>query len=423
MMDQPGSGHDGGNGAARRFHDDALVFLAYTVTPVRVTRTGATLAHMAERLPGTRVDLPKLKEGGVDAVFLSVGTESISTGETGSVLWASDPLPSTRRLRSVFTGPAQIKRVLWNIDAMHRLMADNADVIELALTAADVVRIAAKGKIAGILHLTRCAIDDDLAALRAYHRMGVRGIQLAYDDGTPAWIDACHAPAEANGLTDFGRDVVAEMNRLGMLIDLAHASDAAYDAVIAASTQPVISSHSAARALCNVRRNLTDDTMRALAARRGALGMFFGSGFLDERYWDQPAARAFRGGIVQRHLELAARFVDNPFALAEALRAPAPPPDALVSSVASAPLPPLRSSPMSALLDHFDHCIRVMGGDYVCLGSDFGGIDDDGVIGLDEPSKLPNLTAALLDRGYGQNTVGKLLGTNLLRLFRDVAGD
>ena len=406
---------------ARELHHNSLVFLAYTVTPVRVDRHGASLAHMAQRLPGTRVDLPKLKGGGVDAVFLSVGTESISTGEGGRTMWVTDPLPARRRLRPVFRGAAEIKRVLWSIDALHDLAARNDDVLELAFTAADVERIAAKGKIAGIMHLTRCAIDDDLAALRAYHGLGVRGIQLAYDDGSPAWIDACHAPPDAGGLTDFGRDVIAEMNRLGMLIDLAHASDAAYDAVLAASAQPVISSHSAARSLCPVRRNLTDETLRSLASRGGMLGMFFGSGFLDNSYWDQPAAYAFRGGIMQRHLALAAQHADDPFALAESVRAPAPPPDALAAQAASDPLPPLRSSPMSALIAHFDHCIRVMGEDSVCLGSDFGGIDDDGVIGLDEPSKLPNLTAALLEHGCSPVTVRKLLGTNLLQLFRAVA--
>lgn len=407
--------------AARRFHAESLVFLGYTVTPVQVTRKGATLAHMAQRLPGTRVDLPKLKEGGVGAVFLSAGSESISTGAAGRAMWTSDPLPAQRRLRSVFSGPAEIKRMLWSIDALHRMIAANDDVIELALCAADVDRITAKGKIAGILHLTRCAIDDDLAALRAYYGLGVRAIQLAYDDGTPAWIDACHAPPEAGGLTSFGREVVAEMNRLGMLVDLAHASDAAYDAVIATSTQPVFSSHSAARTLCDVRRNLTDETMRALVAQGGMLGMFFGSGFLDPHYWDQPAANGFRAGIERRHLELAARYADDPFALAEALRAPAPSPDALAATAAAGPLPPLRSSPMSALVAHFDHCIGVMGEDYVCLGSDFGGIDDDGVVGLDEPSKLPSLTAALLQHGYTRDTVRKLLGTNLLHLFRQVA--
>ena len=406
---------------ARELHDDSLVFLAYTVTPVRVDRHGATLAHMSQRLPGTRVDLPKLQEGGVDAVFLSVGTESISTGEGGRTLWITDPLPARRRLRPVFRGAAEIKRVLWSIDALHDLAARNDDVLELAFSASDVERIAAKGKIAGIMHLTRCAIDDDLAALRAYYGLGVRGIQLAYDDGSPAWIDACHAPPDAGGLTDFGWDVIAEMNRLGLLIDLAHASDAAYDAVLAASTQPVISSHSAARALCPVRRNLTDETLRSIVSRGGMLGMFFGSGFLDNSYWDQPAAYAFRGGIMQRHLALAAQHADDPFALAEALRTPAPPPDALAAQAAADPLPPLRSSPMSSLVAHFDHCIRVMGEDSVCLGSDFGGIDDDGVIGLDEPSKLLNLTAALVEHGYSDATVRKLLGTNLLKLFREVA--
>ena len=398
---------------ARRFHDESLVFLAYTVTPVRLTRQGASLRHMAEWLDGPRVDLPKLKQGGVDAVFLSVGSESLLVESVSNAIWATQP-PQKRLMRPVWSGAAAVKRILWGIDALHEMMAANSDVIELALGAADVERIVAKGKIAGIIHVTRGDIDDDLAMLRTYWRNGVRAMQIAYDDGRPGWVDACSYPPVAHGLTDFGRDVVREMNRLGMLIDLAHASDAAYAAVLEVSSQPVISSHSGSRALCNVWRNLSDDTFRALAAKRSLVGAFFGSGYLDERYWDQPAAHIFREQAYRRQAALAAQTWDDPLDLALALRSPAP---------SDEPPPPLpQTSPLSVLLDHIDHSVQLMGEDYVCLGSDFGGIDSDGVAGLDEPSKLPNLTAALLERGYLPTTVRKILGTNLLRLFREVVG-
>jgi len=346
-------------------------------------------------------------------VFLSVGSESLLVEPVSNAIWATQP-PQKRLMRPAWSGAAAVKRILWGIDALHEMMAANSDVIELALGAADVERIVAKGKIAGLIHVTRGDIDDDLAMLRTYWRNGVRAMQIAYDDGRPGWVDACSYPPVAHGLTDFGRDVVREMNRLGMLIDLAHASDAAYAAVLDVSSQPVISSHSGSRALCNVWRNLSDDTFRALAAKRSLVGAFFGSGYLDERYWDQPAAHIFREQAYRRQAALAAQTWDDPLDLALALRSPAP---------THEPPPPLpQTSPLSVLLDHIDHSVQLMGEDYVCLGSDFGGIDSDGVTGLDEPSKLPNLTAALLERGYPPTTVRKILGTNLLRLFREVVG-
>jgi membrane dipeptidase len=414
-----GTGAPGAAGAVsedvRRFHDECLVFLAYTVAPVQVSAGGAELGHMRRWLPGPRVDLPKLRAGGVDAVFLSAGLETIHVERWENSLWATEP-PRRQVLRPVFRGPAVVKRVLRNIDALHRMIAANEDVIELALCAADVERIAAKGKIAGILHLTRCAIDDDLAMLRMYHALGVRAIQIAYDDGEPSWVDGCQMPPVAHGLTPFGREVIGEMNRLGLLVDLAHASDASYAAVLDVSTQPVISSHAAARARCNVWRNLTDGTMRRIAAGGGQLGLFFGSGFLDPHYWEQPAALAFRGDLVTRDLELLGRHGDDPFALAAALRTA----DGPAAPRPGAPAP--RPVPIASLVRQFAYCAEVMGEDHVCVGTDFGGIRDDGVIGCDEPSKLPNLTAALLGHGYSRATVRKLLGTNLLRLFRDVAG-
>lgn len=316
----------------------------------------------------------------------------------------------------IFTGHLEIKRVLWNIDAMRRMIDDNHDIIELALCAADVERIVAKGKIAVILHLTNCAIDDDLAVLRAYHGLGVRAIQIAFNYDTPTWVDSCYSP-RTEGLTAFGEEVIHEMNRLGMLVDLAHASDTAYAKVIDTSKQPVYSSHSGARARCNMWRNLTDETLRHLASRDGLVGAFFGSNYLDPYYWDQEAALALRTVGNERVRALAERYADDPFALALALRTPAPE-TSTAGSLRARP----KSSPISALLDHLDHFVEVIGDDYVCLGSDFGGIGRDGVIGLDEPSKMPNLTAAVLARGWSHERTQKVLGTNLLNLFRTVTG-
>jgi membrane dipeptidase len=289
----------------------------------------------------------------------------------------------------------------------------NHDSVELALTAEDVERIVKGGKIAAVLHLTVATIDDDLSILQTYHRLGVRAIQIVYDESSPTWGDSSQSPTGGKGLSEFGYTVIREMNRLGIMIDLAHASDRTYEQVIAASEQPVISSHSGARAVCDVTRNLTDDIMRQLAARGGCIGMYFGSNYLDDGFLNQPGAIAYRQGIIQRHRELASQHADDPLGLAVAMREPP----------LSAEEPPLRrNASMAQLLEHFNHCIGVVGDDHICLGSDFGGIGDEGVVGLDEPSKLPNLTAALLQQGYGAESTRGMLGGNLLRLFGEVVG-
>lgn len=398
----------------RRFHDQCLVFLAYTVTPIRLTRQGASLAHMRQRLPPAQLDLHNLKEGGVDAVFLSAGSDSAPLANSADLVWATKP-PDRLYMRPVWTGAAQIKRVLWSVDALHRLIEENDDLIELALSADDVERIAARGKIAGLLHVTRGAIGDDLNALRTYYRLGVRSMQIAYDDGDPTWVDSCHSPPAAGGLSDFGRDVIAEMNRLGMIVDLAHASDKAHADVIAVSSRPVLNSHSGARALCNVWRNLTDETMRRLAARGGMLGAFFGSGYLDPAFLRQTSARGVRDEKVRRSLELQERFKDDPLGLALAIRDPGP-------GGAPASATARQVSPISVLLDHMDYCMAIVGEENYCLGSDFGGIDDDGVQGLTDASTLANLTAAMLARDYDKEKARRILGTNLLRFVREVCG-
>lgn len=400
----------------QKFHDESLVFLAYTVTPLRLARTHADLSHMARWLDGPKIDLPKLKQGGVDAIFLSVGSESVIIDH--GYYWAPDP-PQKFWIKPVFTGPAEIKRILWSIDALHEMMAQNSDIIEPALSAADVERIVAKGKIAGIIHITRGLIDDDLVALRTYHRLGVRGMQIAYDDGHPPWIDAATHPPQANGLSDFGREVILEMNRLGMVIDLAHASDKAQADVLAVSQKPVLNSHSGARALCGAWRNLSDETLQAFAAHGSMVGAFFGSGYLEERFGKNPGSAAANERLIQRQRALAEQYAGDPLTLALAVRNP--PAEEETAAAAPTVQKPKRA-PLSTLLRHMDYCMAILGEDNYCLGSDFGGIDDDGAVGLDEPSKMANLTAAMLEHGYSQEKTRKILGTNLLEFFREVVG-
>jgi membrane dipeptidase len=392
----------------RQFHDDCLVFMAYVVTPLRLTRSGASLLHMAQRNPGPSVDLPKLKAGGVDAAFLSVGVDRIII--TGDAPRPGDPWPVTR---AIFRGPAEIKRTLWGIEAFHQMVEANRDTVELALCAEDVERIVRNGKLAAILHLTVASIDDDLSILQTYHRLGARAIQIVYDESIPTWGDSSQARDGGRGLTKFGYEVIREMNRLGMMIDLAHASDRTYEHVIEASEQPVISSHSGARAVCDLTRNVPDEIMRKLAARDGIMGMYFGSNYLDEGFLKQPGAIAYRQQIVKRNDDLAKEFAEDPLGLAVAMRAPRP------NGIEP---PPRQNASMETLLAHFNHCVSVVGDEHICLGSDFGGVADEGVIGLDEPSKCPNLTAALLDQGYSREATRRILGENLLRLFGDVVG-
>jgi len=255
------------------------------------------------------------------------------------------------------------------------------------------------------------AIENSLALLRIYYRLGVRYMTLTWANSND-WAESSgdlrpEGDPLPRGLTNFGSEVVAEMNRLGMMIDVSHVSDQTFADVLAATRTPVIASHSCARALCNSPRNLTDDQLRALAANGGVCMVNFYAAFVDEEY--RQAVLTIKAERSAAHAALAAEYAARnepvPFASSNQIDR---------EFAARLPRPPFES-----LIEQFEHILRVAGIDHVGIGSDFDGISALPE-GIDSAADLPKITAALLARGYSADDLHKILGGNLMRVFSDI---
>jgi membrane dipeptidase len=292
------------------------------------------------------------------------------------------------------------------IDAVKRWAAACPDGLELARTSADVRRIVASGRVAGILAIEGGhAIEEDLALLRVFHELGVRYLTLTWNNPI-SWAWPARAKGADAGLSPFGREVVREMNRLGMLVDLSHASEKTfYDALETASV-PVLCSHSCARAICDHPRNLRDEQLRALARNGGVVGVNFYSGFLSRPFVESKRGLDERDDA--ERAELRERHRDDPARMDAELRR--------VSRAYDAAEGALPRPPLAVLLDHVEHIARVAGVDHVGLGSDFDGV---GALpeGIDDCEDLPLVTEGLLARGFPEGDVRKILGENFLRVL------
>jgi membrane dipeptidase len=326
------------------------------------------------------VDIPRLREGEMHAPFFA--------------LWV--PV--------FFRGAEAIRRTLDLRDAMQSALDTHKDQIELAMTAADIERIVKAHKIAAFLTVEGGhAIDDDLRVLRTYYQLGIRSMTLTHARNTN-WADSASDTPAHNGLTDFGKEVVREMNRLGMLVDLAHVSDKTFYDALAVTTKPVIVSHSSMRALCNVPRNVTDDMLRALARNGGVIGINFGMGFINPR--DAEALRAATETEAEAP-SLTGRALDE-YAAENAQK--------LFGKRARV------VATVEDVADHIDHAVKIAGIDHVGIGTDFDGIAGT-ANGLEDVSKMPALVAVLLQRGYSETDLKKILGENSLRVLRELTGE
>lgn len=262
--------------------------------------------------------------------------------------------------------PRATVQALRAIDAFHEAAAESGGRLRLAACAADVEAAKAEGAVAGVLSLEGAEpLDGDLGVLRLFHRLGVRGVGLTWNHRNQA-ADGVAESRAGGGLTEFGAALVKEMSRLGMWVDVAHLSPRGVDDVLAVSEAPVIASHANAHALCPHPRNLTDAQLKAIATPGGVVGAVFYRGFIAEQ---------------------------------------------------------AEEATLDRLADHVDHMVSVMGIDHVGLGSDFDGFGDDPPpAGLEDVTCLPRLTGALARRGYREADLRKILGGNLLRVFRHVAG-
>ena len=326
-----------------------------------------------------RTSIERLKKGGVSAIFFSLYIKPWYVQHGGAT-----------------------RRTLDMIDSVYRATERHPNELMLAMSSADIRRAKSQYKVACLMGIEGGhAIENSLPTLREFYRLGVRYMTLTWNN-TNDWADAGRGERKHNGLSDFGKEVVREMNRLGMLVDVSHVSDKTMSDALDVSTAPIIASHSSARALSNVPRNIPDDLLKRIAKNGGVVQINFYSLFVDQKTVS-PQADA-RGERLRTQQEaLSVKYADDPERLAEES-------DKLEAQY---PLPPL---PLSKLIDHIDHIVKVAGIDHVGLGPDFDGANDFPE-GARDVSMLPNITYELLKRGYSEADIRKILGENFLRVF------
>ncbi len=303
-------------------------------------------------------------------------------------------------------------RTLTLIDGTLEQVRRHPDKLQLCLSSDDILAAHQAGKFGVLMGIEGGhSIEDSLALLRDYYRLGVRYMTLTWSN-TNAWADSSGdiddpTVAHHNGLTPFGKQVVAEMNRLGMLVDISHVSDKTFWDVIATTRTPIIASHSSARALTHSARNMTDEMLQAVAKNNGVVMVNFFPAFIDEHWRQAWSAQAPERKKAQE--ALAAEYK------AKGLPVPYTASDKIDREFAAK----IGRAPFNSLIDHFDHVIKVAGIDHVGIGTDFDGIPVPPA-GIDSAADLPKVTAALMARGYTAEDMHKLLGGNLLRVFREV---
>ena len=303
-------------------------------------------------------------------------------------------------------------RTLTLIDGTLEQVRRHPDKLQLCLSSDDILAAHQAGKFGVLMGIEGGhSIEDSLALLRDYYRLGVRYMTLTWSN-TNAWADSSGdiddpTGAHHDGLTPFGKQVVAEMNRLGMLVDISHVSDKTFWDVIATTRTPIIASHSSARALTHTARNMTDEMLQAVAKNNGVVMVNFFPAFIDEHWRQAWSAQAPERKKAQE--ALAAEYK------AKGLPVPYTASDKIDREFAAK----IGRAPFNSLIDHFDHVIKVAGIDHVGIGTDFDGIPVPPA-GIDSAADLPKVTAALMARGYTAEDMHKLLGGNLLRVFREV---
>lgn len=328
-----------------------------------------------------RTSIARMKQGGLSAEFFSLYVKPHYVAQGGAA-----------------------RRTLDMIDAVYRAIERHPNDLMFATSAADIRRAKKQGKIAALMGIEGGhAIENSLPTLREFYRLGVRYMTLTWNN-TNDWADAGRGEKKHNGLSDFGKEVVREMNRLGMLVDVSHVSDKTMSDALDVSKAPIIASHSSARALSNVPRNIPDDLLRRIAKNGGVIQVNFYSVFVDAATVGPQSEERDRRLKAQQD-EINEKFKNDPERRAEES-------DKLE---AANPLPPL---PISKLIDHIDYIVKVAGIDHVGLGADFDGANDMPQ-GASDVSMLPNITYELLKRGYSERDIRKILGENFLRVFAE----
>ncbi|HVW84945.1 MAG TPA: membrane dipeptidase [Bryobacteraceae bacterium] len=370
---------------ARRLHAEALVFDGHVHAVDREFYHGGDIS---ERKSDGQWDLSRAREGGLKALFFSAYVPE-----------------------DYYPGRLETKQALREIDCALTQIAKNKDRIDLALRASDIERINKAGKIAAVLDLEGSFdLDGDLGLLRDFYRLGLRSYQLSAHNWDSNYVDSCCGQHQFHGLTAHGRDLIREMNRLGMVINVSHASDEAISQAIDVSTDPVIATHHGLRSFNDIPRNMPDALLKKLAAKGGVIGFQIGNEFHNRRVFDwrtEHAGKPFwdTGDIAKREASMSILDIDRMIAP----QFPMPGVDA----------PDEIRLTVDDWVGVVDRAIRLVGEDHVALGSDFDG-GPTLPRGFRDVRDLPLITEAMVRRGYSDERIRKFLGGNLLRVFRQV---
>ncbi len=359
---------------AKKIHFSSLILDTHIdVTPKLQTDWKFDELHSVGHL-----DLPRMKEGGLNGLFFSIYM-------SGNI-----------------TGPRAVNDALQRIAAVHKLAEDMPDKIMLCRTAADVRLAHKQGKVAGLMGMEGGhMINNSLPVLRMYAELGVRYLTLTHSVNTD-WADSSGDQPKHNGLTDFGKDVVRELNKLGVMVDVSHVADKTFWDALEISKAPMIASHSSCRAISGHPRNMTDEMIKALAAKGGVIQINYLDSFIDpDLYAYSQKTQAARRELTQKYQNEPRETVFSKIREELAAQFGAPP-----------------KVSWERIVEHIDHAVKLVGADHVGLGSDFDG--GSMPVGMEDCTKLPQITEALLRKGYKESDIRKILGLNTVRLLADV---
>lgn len=395
-----------------QLHREATLFLAY-LNPL-ATYTGGGVDHRVFRKddPTTQGSLPQLRRGDVDVAVFSLG---IPTRSIAPLSQADDKKPQ-RTVVPVFDGAESVEYLFRCLDDFQEVVARAVDDAGLARSVREIEDLNAAGKTAIVLHHTGAWCNGDIANLQEYYRRGVRSVHICVE-GLSGVGDPSGDVALEDGLTPFGADVVREMNRLGMVVDIAHAADHTAWQILEASAKPVMTSHTWCRALRPGVRGMPDELMRAISEKGGVIGLFLQAEPMEGAA--PPRDEKFQIEFRRRIDELWEQYGDDPYQFLAVRYNWDTWKD--LPGVSNDPSLKPKMKSLETVLPHIDHAIEVAGIDHVGLGPDY----EMGVMvpaGLETAAQLPALTTALLQHGYAPDDVKKILGGNFMRLFREIIG-
>src|SRR5258705_8348828 len=362
---------------ARKLHFSSIVLDTHDDTTQRFFSKGFDIA---KRNADGSVDIPRMREGGMNAIFFSIWID-------GRIM-----------------GPPAVQKALDQIDAVHESVQKNSKDMMFCRAAADVQRAHAQGKIAALIGVEGGhMIGNDIRIVRIFGDLGVRYMTLShfYND---EWADSSTDKPAHNGLTDYGKEIVREMNRQGIMVDISHVSDKTFYYALEVSNAPLIASHSSCRALCNHVRDMSDDMIKALAAKGGVIQINYEKSFIDEAY--RTASEKVSGGVVAVFDQFKKECGDDQECLGRKMT------EMEKQATAEGKVPHVS---WERIVDHIDHVAKLVGPDHVGLGSDFDGATMPE--GMEDCSKLPKITEALMRKGYSDDDIRKILGGNLLRVM------